>query len=115
MTCERCGQIEDSKALEKYVARTGKVLCESCRAPRRNRLSYGAEVCLPHHGAFDDDDNPVNEFGVELMPGVRSCNHRDCVNPAHVEGAVVVERKRGRPAKPIDEDEAIVRRIRNRG
>ena len=115
MTCERCGQVEDTKALEKYVARTGRVLCESCRAPKRNRLKYGDQVCLPHHGDFDAADNPLLA-GVLFLPGFRHCGHSDCVNPDHIEGSPrPPERKRGRPAKPVDEDEAIVRRIRNRG
>jgi hypothetical protein len=61
-------------------------------------------VCEAWQGDFDDNDNPLLN-GLLFMPGTRTCGHRDCINVAHVEGALPPpERKRGRPAKPIDED-----------
>ena len=114
MNCERCGVLEDTKALQKYLARTGKVLCESCRATRRNRLRYpDGSICLPWHGSFDDDDNPLDDLGNLFLAGVRSCNHKDCCEPSHVIGLEVpVGKKRGRPVKFVDLDEAIVKKMK---
>jgi hypothetical protein len=28
--------------------------------------------------------NPIDSNGGLVLPGFRLCNHRDCVNPAHV-------------------------------
>jgi len=28
---------------------------------------------------------PIDEDGAEVMPGKRTCGHKDCVNPDHVE------------------------------
>ena len=113
MVCEKCGALEDTKALQKYVARTGNVLCESCRATRRNRIHYpNGETCLPWHGAFDDQDNPLNDVGELFLPGERTCRHKDCCEPTHIVGSPrLPERKRGRPAKVVDLDEAAVREI----
>jgi hypothetical protein len=47
-------------------------------------LQYGKLRCIPHKGALNADLNPIDEFGVLVMAGVRVCGHRDCVNDAHV-------------------------------
>ena len=113
MNCERCGHVEDTKALQKYVHRTGNVLCESCRASRRNRITYSdGNICLPWHGAFDEDDNPLDDAGDLYLPGVRICGHKDCCEPSHIDGQPSVpERKRGRPVRLVDEDAEAVREI----
>lgn len=48
-------------------------------------IRYGkGEVCLAWRGDFDENDNPVHN-GKLFMPGVRSCGHRDCINPDHIQ------------------------------
>lgn len=42
--------------------------------------------CQPHRGFLDDWDNPLTDTGELYLPGNRFCNHRDCVNPEHIEG-----------------------------
>lgn len=42
--------------------------------------------CVSHLGNYDDFDNPLADDGSLFMPGKRFCNHRDCVNPDHIEG-----------------------------
>jgi hypothetical protein len=39
---------------------------------------------VPWRGDFDLEDNPMVN-GHLLLPGVRLCEHRDCVNPHHIE------------------------------
>ena len=112
MVCEKCGIGEESKAMQKYAARTGKLWCESCRAPRRRFIKYDTgQVCEAWQGDFDEWDNPVLD-GELFLPGIRMCNHRDCVNVEHIQGAVAPpERKRGRPAKPVDEDALFMKQL----
>ena len=100
MECLRCGIQEETKAMQKYAARTGKVWCESCRTPPRRFVKYAdGSICEAWFGDFDDSDNPIKD-GRLYLPGVRTCGHSDCVAVAHVVGAVAKpERKRGRPAK----------------
>jgi hypothetical protein len=43
--------------------------------------------CYPWAGRFAADEvTPVDDDGVPVFPGVRSCGHNDCVNVAHVIG-----------------------------
>ena len=114
MICTRCGATDSSEAAEKYFHRTGKAFCDACRAVKRYKLRYGGLVCWPWHGYYDDEDNPLTDDFKPYLPGVRICHHRDCVNPEHVEGAVVGVRKRGRPAKPVDEDALFVAELLGR-
>ena len=112
MECQRCGIREETKAMQKYAARTNKVWCESCRTPRRRFVKYdNGLVCEAWFGEFDATDNPLKD-GKLYLPGERICHHSDCVNLDHIVGAVAKpERKRGRPAKPVDEDIAVVKAI----
>lgn len=57
-------------------------LCNSCRMRPAKSIKYNDDVCIPWHGEFDYNDNPVVS-GMLFMPGVRVCGHRDCVNPNH--------------------------------
>lgn len=113
MECERCGVVEDTKAMQKYFGRTEKALCESCRFTRRNKIKNAdGSVCHPWHGVFDDDDNPLDDQGNIYLDGVRVCRHKDCVNPEHIVGnPKPPERKRGRPARVLDEDVVLVKNI----
>lgn len=112
MECQRCGIREESKAMQKYAARTTRIWCESCRTPSRRFVKYAdGSVCEAWHGEFDAADNPIKD-GQLYLPGFRTCGHSDCVLLAHVQGAVSKpERKRGRPPKEIDPDAATVRAI----
>jgi hypothetical protein len=41
--------------------------------------------CIIWHGYFDVDQvTPVDEDGSPILPGIRSCGNKDCVNKAHV-------------------------------
>jgi hypothetical protein len=79
--CRRCGfqwAVSNEKRGRKDL------LCVSCRMKPASMLQYGKLRCIPHKGALDGDLNPIDEFGVLVMAGVRVCGHRDCVNVAHV-------------------------------
>jgi hypothetical protein len=45
---------------------------------------------VPWRGDFDLEDNPMVNGGL-LLPGVRLCGHRDCVNPHHIELVDVID------------------------
>lgn len=57
--------------------------CVSCKAVRVEVIDYDGEECYPWGGEFDKNDFPMLD-GKYYLPGVRSCNHRDCVNVNHV-------------------------------
>jgi hypothetical protein len=60
MECQRCGLREESKAMQKYFIRTGKLFCSSCRAPRRRFIKYAdGSVCEAWQGEFDEWENPT--------------------------------------------------------
>ena len=40
--------------------------------------------CISHTGLFDDWENPLDDKGELFMPGLRLCQHSDCVNPTHL-------------------------------
>lgn len=95
----------------KYAFRTGRVWCESCRVQRRRFIKYdNGLVCEAWQGDFDEWDNPTDN-GELFMPGVRTCGHRDCVNPDHIQGWVVQPKKSGRPAKVVDPDEVFIQEL----
>jgi hypothetical protein len=41
-------------------------------------------ACTPYTGNLNDDWLPVTDTGDLFMPGVRSCERKDCVNVEHV-------------------------------
>lgn len=60
-----------------------QLFCRDCRKSERE-IDYGlAQPCIPWTGDFDDEDNPMR-FGELHLPGERKCNHRDCVQEAHI-------------------------------
>jgi len=79
--CVRCGINRDLP-----TKRSGrKDLCKGCRVKVEHVIRYAkGEVCLAWRGDFDAEDNPVHN-GKLFMPGDRSCGHRDCINPEHIE------------------------------
>jgi hypothetical protein len=40
--------------------------------------------CLPWQGMFVNEVTPIFDDGREVLPGVRSCGHSDCVNGNHI-------------------------------
>jgi len=59
-------------------------LCVSCRVQKTSAIGK-EDKCHPWHGYFGTDlFTPVDEDGVEVMPGERTCGHKDCVNLDHV-------------------------------
>ena len=82
MNCKRCG----FGWIPKPNRRKEPDLCESCRARPALTVVFGhsGDRCLPHRGAFDREDNPMRD-GELFLPGARLCNHRDCINPNHIE------------------------------
>lgn len=82
VVCFRCGV--------KWVVSPAKrgrrdLLCVSCRMKPVKSIQYGVERCVPWHGDFTENDEPLLN-GVLFMVGERSCLHRDCVNPMHIVG-----------------------------
>lgn len=70
------------------------IFCRECRKKEERSIDYGmAEPCIPWNGDFDEDDNPMR-YGLAYLPGQRSCNHKDCVQKAHI-------------VKPVDPKELI--------
>lgn len=73
--CLRCGgKLDDRRRRDDF--------CASCRAKPAKTVKFGDDVCIPWRGDFDEEDNPLFH-GQPYMPGLRVCNHRDCVNPLH--------------------------------
>jgi hypothetical protein len=81
--CRRCGfqwAVSNEKRGRKDL------LCVSCRMKPAGMLQYGKLRCIPHKGALSVDLNPIDNSGQLVLPGVRVCGHKDCVNVAHIVG-----------------------------
>lgn len=78
--CSRCGFVWTVNQAKK--GRTD-LLCVSCRAKPSSVIQYGDLRCMPWQGDFDGFDNPRMD-GTLVLPGLRVCGHRDCINPKHV-------------------------------
>ena len=83
--CKKCGVEDTDAAMAKRKERGHPLLCASCRAkPAKTvRTKYG--VCVPHHGNFDADENPLDEYGRLLFKGKRLCGNKDCIALDHIE------------------------------
>lgn len=92
MLCERCGYEDTTGLLEKRVDRGASKTCPSCRARPATVLKTAYGECMPHHGDFDEYDNPLDSAGNLYRPGFRKCFASDCVNPEHIFGAPETER-----------------------
>ncbi len=65
-------------------------LCRDCRRTEERKIDYGfPDPCIPWNGDFDQDDNPMKN-GMLYRPGQRICNHKDCVQKAHIVTTKVV-------------------------
>jgi hypothetical protein len=66
------------------------LFCQDCRKTEK-RIDYGhEEPCVPWHGEFDDDDNPLR-MGRPYRPGERTCGHKDCVQKSHIVKVITPE------------------------
>jgi len=75
-TCIRCGFV-----WEVNTTRKNHELCQSCRARKTQKV----HTCIVWHGHFADDMvTPVDDDGLEVLPGERECKNSDCVNPSHI-------------------------------
>jgi hypothetical protein len=82
-------QVECCRCGFKWVVNAEKrgrkdLKCISCRVKPAHTIQYGKLRCTPHQGSLDADLNPVDDKGRIVLPGVRVCGHRDCVNPTHI-------------------------------
>lgn len=84
MFCMRCGIREDSIRMTKRSERGTELLCRSCVARPAKTISGAFGKCIPWHGNFDAQDNPLNPDGTRFRPGKRICSHRDCVSLDHI-------------------------------
>jgi len=81
--CARCGYVDWTPSTHRYWYRTQIKICASCRAQKASKIVTQTGTCIPWHGDFDDNDNPMQN-GRYYMPGIRTCNHRDCVAADHI-------------------------------
>ncbi len=80
--CFRCGiPWEDEKR------KRNDLLCVSCRARPAKSIKFGAEHCIPWHGQYDVEDNPLLH-GELFLPGERTCGHKDCCNVMHIQNVL---------------------------
>lgn len=77
--CVRCGYQWEIAAKRNNL----NAKCDSCKATRKEKITYGDEVCFPWSGDFDQDDRPMLK-GELYLPGYRLCKHRDCTNVNHI-------------------------------
>lgn len=88
MVCSRCGRDDTTGALDKRVERGASRICSDCRAKPAFKVVTEYGVCIPHHGLFDERDNPLDADGNLYRAGFRKCFKADCVNPEHIISAV---------------------------
>lgn len=79
--CRRCG-LRWVVTADKKDARD--LLCKSCRQKKQKVIQYGSLRCMPYEGELDDQLRPITVTGELYLPGIRSCDHSDCVNPKHI-------------------------------
>lgn len=93
MNCLRCGIEDVNGQIAKRVERHTTQLCSSCRARPAEMVDSDLGKCVPHKGDFDLNTNtPLDDYGNAVMPGHRTCNHADCVEPSHVIPLIEFER-----------------------
>jgi hypothetical protein len=85
IVCERCGYEWSLKS-----TRQKTVLCAGCRAKKVATVHRARSgKCLPWQGMFVNEVTPIFDDGREVLPGVRSCGHTDCVNAGHISELVL--------------------------
>ncbi len=76
--CSRCGIDRDLPTKKTKIE-----FCRGCRVKVEHIIRYSDKTCLAWRGDFDKDDNPVHNNKI-FMAGNRTCGHRDCINPEHI-------------------------------
>lgn len=76
--CARCGIDRDLPS-----KKSKNEICRGCRVKVEHVIRYSDKTCLAWRGDFDRDDNPIHN-GQKFMAGNRSCGHKDCINPEHI-------------------------------
>jgi hypothetical protein len=84
LNCNRCGCETTSAYIAKRVERGLEPVCQDCAARRRKTIRTAYGICYPHHGLFDDQDNPLDKQGNPYLAGERLCGKRDCINRDHI-------------------------------
>jgi hypothetical protein len=81
MNCDRCGIEVDITVIQKRQTRgsTNKN-CQDCNYRKKKESD-----CKPWTGEVDDNWNPIDNYDRLYLPGLRTCGHKDCVNPKHIE------------------------------
>lgn len=81
--CYKCGNTFEVNRKRRKL----RMLCESCRVTKATTIRKDDRVCLPWHGNFGKDLlTPIDEEGYPILPGIRECGNRDCVQATHVKG-----------------------------
>lgn len=84
MICVRCGISEPSIRMRKRHEKKVALLCRSCISRPAKTVNTDFGRCIPWHGDFTLEDEPINPDGSKYLPGERLCGMRDCVNKAHL-------------------------------
>lgn len=85
MICLRCGVEDLNGAIAKRVERHSSQLCADCRARPSKSVESAKGKCRPHRGDFDwQTRQPIDEKGDPILPGVRTCENADCIEPDHI-------------------------------
>jgi hypothetical protein len=84
MKCVRCGIAEDTRRMEQRRKRKMILLCASCDARPEKTIQTQFGKCMPWHGLFDLEDNPLKDDGTPYLKGERLCGKRDCVSTDHL-------------------------------
>jgi hypothetical protein len=80
--CVRCGVAWVVSAEKR---RQQNIKCSSCKATPAKTISYGhRKPCVPHHGEFDQFDNPI--VNGHALSGATICSHSDCTEMSHRSG-----------------------------
>lgn len=93
MNCERCGiEIDEATILRRKYRGDENKTCLDCRMKPAKRVKKDKMFCIPWAGQVDDDFNPLDNKGRLYKPGIRTCNHKDCVLESHIISPLEAER-----------------------
>jgi hypothetical protein len=98
--CRQCGLLDETPLMLKRKAKGLSLLCVSCRARPAYVVQTKFGVCRPHHGNFDEFENPLDDDGFLFRAGERLCGNSDCVEPSHIDPA--------KPSRASDADSKLV-------